>query len=131
VCVRPGDAGKDRVLVVLFAGLATNPRELFSTIAVHIGVDPEFYRDINLTKAYNQYRMPKSRSFVNFVRQLHLQTAIPVPVLERLRPLFFYTIKDPLDDESRRLLQQLYDPDVTRLEELLSRKLPELRISWC
>jgi hypothetical protein len=35
-----------------------------------------------------------------------------------------------LDDEARSFLQRIYEPEVARLEELLKRRLPELRESW-
>ncbi|MGA7887696.1 MAG: sulfotransferase [Acidobacteriaceae bacterium] len=122
--------GIERVLVLLFDDLSEDPRGLFSRLASHIGVDAGFFESADLSEPYNQYRMPKRRSLVEAVRSLGLQTLLPRPLLRKLRPLFFDMKKPSLDSESRRLLQDLYDPDVTRLEEFLGRKIPELRRSW-
>lgn len=122
--------GRDRVVVLLFEDLTGNPRELFRRLASHIGVDPDFFNDADLSEPINQYRMPKRRGVVQMVRSLRLQRLLPLAVLHRLRPLFFDTSKPSLDDASRRMLQEIYDPDLTRLEELLGRKIPELRKSW-
>lgn len=122
--------GRDQVLVLLFEDLSRNPQEMFCQIATHIGVDSGVFQALDLTEPYNQYRMPKARGLVNFVRALSLQKLIPDSFLQRVRPLFFDTKKPRLDDESRQLLQTMYEPDVARMEDLLGRKLPELRKSW-
>jgi hypothetical protein len=122
--------GRDRVLVVLFDDLTRNPQKLFAQIAEHIGVDPAFFANADLSESRNEYRMPKQRALVDFVRKLHLQRLLPSSVLKWSRQFFFDTKKRGLDDQSRHLLQEMYDPDVARLEQLLERKLPELRKSW-
>lgn len=122
--------GKERVLLLPFDDLTRNPREFFARIATHIGVNPGFFETVDLSEALNEYRMPRWRSLVNLVRRLRLQQMIPASMLRRLRPLFFDTNRDPLDEESRRLLQEMYKPDVAQLEELMGRKFPELRKSW-
>jgi len=35
-----------------------------------------------------------------------------------------------MDDESRLFLQRIYEPEIARLEELLGRRLPQLRKNW-
>lgn len=80
--------GRERVLLLLFDDLTRNPRELFSKIATHIGVDPGFFETVDLSEPINEYRMPKWRAAVNLVRRLRLQQMIPASALRRLRPLF-------------------------------------------
>lgn len=122
--------GRDRVLVVLTDDLSRNPQQLFSRIAAHIGVDPAFFDGADLSESFNEYRMPKNMGFVDFVRSLRLQRLLPPAALKWSRQFFFHTKKIAMDDETRRLLQKMYDPDIARLEQLLDRKLPELRKSW-
>lgn len=122
--------GRDCVLVLLFDDLKENPRDLFRRLAAHIGVDPGYFDQADLSEPLNPYRMPKQRALVDLVRSLRLQTLLPLPLLRRVRPLFFHTSKPSLDDESRRLLQGIYDPDVRQLENLLGQELPELRRTW-
>jgi hypothetical protein len=38
--------------------------------------------------------------------------------------------KPAIDLPSRRLLQEIFAPDVVKLEDLLGQRLPELRKSW-
>jgi len=35
-----------------------------------------------------------------------------------------------MGDESRLFLQCIYEPEIARLEELLGRRLPQLRKNW-
>jgi Sulfotransferase family len=122
--------GADRVLVLLFDDLTRNPRELFTRLAVHIGVSPDYFSEAVLAEPYNQYRMPRQRALVQAVRSWRVQTLLPRSVVRWLRPLFFDMKKPVLDGESRRRLQDMYAAEVDSLEELLGRKLPELRKSW-
>ncbi len=121
--------GSDSVLILLFENLARDPNQLLGEIARHIGVDPEFFVGRDFSEAHNVYFAPKSNA-VSWAQSLKLTKHLPASLKLALRPFLFNMQKPPLDDESRRRLQELYDPDLTRLEELLGRKLPELRKTW-
>jgi hypothetical protein len=121
--------GSEQVLVLLFDDLAKNPNELLARIARHIGVDPGFFAGLDLSEARNPYYVPKS-SAVRWVQTHGLTRLLPRSLVLAVRPLFFNMKKPGLDDQSRRFLQELYAPEVTGLEELLGRKLPELRRTW-
>jgi hypothetical protein len=128
--------GNDQVLVLMFDDLAKKPQELFSGIAAHLGIDPAPFSSTELSKAYNSYRLPRFQSAYQFARKALSKELrrklLPAPVQDWLRfsPLLYRTRRSPIDAESRQFLQEVYDPDITRLEELLGRKLPELRKSW-
>lgn len=121
--------GRDQVLVLLFDDLAENPSELIARVAQHIGVDPDFFVGRDISEVPNPYRMPKIRA-VLWAERLGLTHRLPRSLRLAWRPLFYDLKKPALDGDSRRRLQQFYDRDITELEALLGRKLPELRKSW-
>ncbi len=121
--------GSEAVLVLLFEDLARGPNQLLAQIARHIGVDPGFFEERDVSEVHNPYYVPKSAP-VRWIQNLKVTRRVPASLKMAVRPFLFNMEKPPLDDESRRLLQDLYDADLTRLEELLGRKLPELRKSW-
>jgi hypothetical protein len=128
--------GKEQVLVLLFDELAKNPAGLLTTVARHIGIDPAQFGAANVEKAHNAFRLPRSltahRIAHNPVVKAVRKRLLPSGVQQWLRSsrLLYGNRKPPLDQESRRFLQEIYDPDITRLEELLGRKMPQLRKSW-
>lgn len=121
--------GTDQVQVLLFDDLAKDPNELLTRIARHIGIDPSFFAGLDVSEARNPYSVPKS-SFVRWARSHGFTKLMPRSLVLSLRPLFFNMKKPPLDQESRRFLQELYTPEVSGLENLLGRSLPELRRTW-
>ncbi len=121
--------GTEQVLLLLFDDLKKNPADILARIARHIGVDPVFFAKVDVSEDGNPFRTPKNAA-VRWGRELGIQKLLPDSFKLALRPIFLNMKKPPLDAESRRQLQEVYDPDVTRLEELLGRKLPELRKSW-
>lgn len=121
--------GSDQILLLLFTDLIRNPSEILIRIAQHIGVDPGFYSSLDVSEDGNPFRAPKFSAVV-WGQRVGLSGLLPHSLKVALRPFFFDLKKPPLDDHSRRQLQRMYDPDITRLEELLGRKLPELRKSW-
>ncbi|MGC2636777.1 MAG: sulfotransferase [Acidobacteriaceae bacterium] len=128
--------GRERVMVLLFDDLSRRPQELFAGIADHVGIGSTQFRSADFSEAHNFYKMPRFHKAFRFVRTRFSkelrQRVLPAPVQEWLRSskLLYGTRKPPLDSESRQYLQAIYEPDVTLLEELLGRKLPELRKSW-
>jgi hypothetical protein len=125
--------GARQVLVLLFDDLAKNPLELFSRIASHIGVDPSPFGSIEVSEPYNPYRMPRSRAAYRIAGMLGLRGSLIPPAARRWlsrSPLLFDKNKPQIDPESRRYLQQIYDPDIAHLEMLLGRTMPELRKNW-
>lgn len=119
----------EQVKVLLFDDLLRNPNELLMQIARHIGVDPQFFAELNVSEAKNPYYVPKF-SLVRWAQTHGVTRFMPRSLVLSVRPLFFNMKKPPLDQESRRFLQELYAPEVSGLEDLLGRRLPELRRIW-
>ncbi len=128
--------GSDQVMVLLIDELTRNPQELFSRVAGHIGVDPRPFHTMRLSRPHNIFKMPLSRTVYRLATRpiaTRLRSKLlPAPVNSWLRnsSLLFNKKKPPLDGESRQFLQEIFDPDISRLEGLLKRDLRELRGSW-
>jgi Sulfotransferase domain len=129
--------GPGHVLSVLFDDLAKNPRELFAQIACHLGIDPEPLERENVGEARNTFRTPRFQNLYRMVRDSPAKKVVMQYLPERAQhwlresPLLYGAGNRPaLDNVSRKLLQEIYDPDISRLEKLLGRNFPELRKSW-
>jgi len=122
--------GRDRVLILLFDDLAKNSNELLMRVARHIGVDPGFFAELDVSQPRHPYAVPRFAATSWLQRQKIAKLRVVRSVGRALRPILYDMKKPPMDEESLRQLQQLFEPDVTRLEELLGRKLPELRKTW-
>ncbi|MGC2617862.1 MAG: sulfotransferase [Acidobacteriaceae bacterium] len=129
--------GSGHVLTLLFDDLAKNPRELFARIACHIGVDPEPLEKQDVGEARNSFRMARFHRLYGIVRGSRLKKTLMPHLPERAQnwlresPVLYGAGNKPqIDNRSRRLLQDIYDPDISRLEKLLGQNLPELRNSW-
>ncbi len=121
--------GSDHVLVLLFDDLAKDTKGVFERVAQHIGVDPDVFSELDVSENRHPYRAPKFAA-IRWGQKLGISGLLPHALKFAMLPLFFNLKKPPLDGESRRRLQQFYDRDITELEALLGRKLPELRKSW-
>jgi hypothetical protein len=129
--------GEAQVLTVLFDDLARNPQDLFIQIAGHIGIDPALLALDNVGEAYNKFRTPRFRSLYGAIRDSRAKKLVMQYLPEEMQnwlrqsPLLYGTGNRPaLDDASRKLLREIYDPEISRLEKLLGRNFPELRKSW-
>lgn len=129
--------GPGRVLTLLFDDLARNPREFFAQIAHHLGIDPQPLETEDVGAARNTFRTPKFQNLYRRVRQSPAKKVLMQCLPERAQhwlresPMLYGVGKRPaLDNAARKILQEIYDPDLCRLERLLGRKLPELRKSW-
>ena len=125
--------GRDRVLVLLFDDLTVQPGAVFKRVAEHIGIEPDQFGSMDLSEVHNSFNMAKFMTAYKIAGYLGLRTKLlPKSARQWLKqsPFLFDKKKPPVDEESRRYLQHIYGPDIVRLEELLGRKLPELRKSW-
>jgi len=128
--------GREQVAVFSFGELKRDSQAVFEQIAKHIGVDPEFIKDMDVSKAENPFRMPRSRllqqlSQSRVTRQIR-HAILPESVLAKMRTTkLLYNADKPVQDvESKKFLQNIYEPEMIAVEELLGRKLPDLRKSW-
>lgn len=128
--------GRDRVLVVFFDTLTKAAQEFFTQITTHLGIDPIRRQEEDLAVAHNVFRLPRfprayrilSSPTVRELRHKLLPTGIQRWL--QVNTVFYETKKPPMNPETRQFLQDIFEPDVCRLEDLLGRKLPELRKSW-
>lgn len=125
--------GRDQVLVLLTCDLHQSPQHVLSTICRHICVDPTVLDATTFAEKANVWRAPRGP----LVRKLSrakvsdsLRRWLPTSTRRRLTPLFFHTTKPRLLEQEQLFLQQIFEPDICLLEELLDRRLPELRKSW-
>ena len=128
--------GRDQVAVYSFAELKRNPRLVFQQIAEHIGVDPRPLEHMDVSKAENAFRMPRS-PLLQRVAQSSISRRIRHAVLpESVRcwmqttAVFYKSSKPSQDRESKLYLQQIYEAEIRGVERLLGREMPELRHSW-
>jgi hypothetical protein len=124
--------GREQVLVLLFDELKSDPRSALIKVTRHIGADPLSFDLAEHTHKYNAYRRPKFPALQRIAAKTRVSKLLPQGLRRSLRysPLLFDTRSPSMDDESRRYLQTVFAPDILRLEELLGKKLPELRKSW-
>jgi hypothetical protein len=132
--------GPDQVLVLLLDDLTRDPQSFFAGLANYLGIDPAPLEKETLAEPRNAFRTPRFSKLYQTARKdtamkrLVMQT-LPRRVQHWLREspmLYAYDAerRPQLDDVSRRLLQDIYDPEIRSLEQLLGRNLPELRRSW-
>jgi Sulfotransferase domain len=129
--------GPSKVLILLTEDLSRDPRELFLRIATHLGIDPDPFTGDSLGEAYNAFRLPRFRRLYHIIGTSRTKQIVMEFLPGRLKhwlkesPLLYARAQKPrLDDGARKLLQEIYDPDIIRLENLVGRKFPELRQSW-
>jgi hypothetical protein len=101
--------GRDRVTVVLYDDLASDPRAVVRVVYAAVGVAPEFIPP-HLGRAYNS-RARRSKQFLRWPRG-------------RGDP----HLPEGPDQAAEELVQEKVDSDIARLEQLLSRNLDQWRL---
>jgi hypothetical protein len=128
--------GADHVHVCLLEDLKKTPLAVLEGIADFLDIDRVAMRAIDLGTAHNAHRLPRG----NWARRL-ASGRMSRFIGEHLFPHSWGEYiwrhiflregrKPPMDSAARRFLQELYAPEIERLEHLLNRPLPELRVSW-
>jgi Sulfotransferase family len=128
--------GRAQVAIYLLDELEKDSWGVMSAICRHIGVDPALLDKKELRRLHNPSRQPRFKWLYSGVRRI-----FPLKVRKRIlsesmrswmsyNPVFYKPEKPNFGAEAAKYLQSIYEPDVCRLEELLDRKLPELRKSW-
>jgi hypothetical protein len=128
--------GRGQVAIYLSADLNKDTRGTMAAICRHIGVDPALLDTNELHRAHLAALVPRAKwlysvAQVAFSRKLR-QKLLPPRVRDWMSntPLLYKRYAQVRDEKATRYLQSIYEPDLCRLEELLGRKLPELRSSW-
>lgn len=128
--------GPDQVEIFLHEEMAKDTPGVIGAICRHIGVDPGLMSPKDLARVHNPGRAPRYKWLYNAARAVFSDRLrdkiLPGKVREWLgdNAIFYKRYKQVRDDESTRYLQSIYEPDICRLEDLLGRKLPELRKTW-
>lgn len=128
--------GREQVLVLTNEELSKSPLKLYENVAKHLNIDASLFDPAQLERRYWSYRMPK---FMPLYRLLSDGEAgrlrrklTPAPLARWLQrnTLLYNTVPPEIEERARIYLQEVYTPEVDRLEKLLGRSLPELRKSW-
>jgi len=128
--------GREQVGIYLFEDMQKDAWSVMSAICRHIGVDPALLDEKEVRRVHNAGRIPRvrwlydgaRRAFSNRLRR----KLLPESVQEWIRSsrMFYRHAKPPRDERTTKYLKSIYEPDLRRLEDLLGRKLPELRSTW-
>lgn len=130
--------GEDRVLVVLLPDLNDDPRGELRRIAAFLDVDADAVDGIDLDLRANTYATGRGpiRNWIHTNRTLRrwARRFLPLSVRRWIAETLIVEPdspdKPPLDDATRRRLQDLYREDLDELEEVLDRDVSALKRDW-
>ncbi len=128
--------GPQQVKVLLFNDLTRDSTGVLTELARFLDVDQGAVAQINTNEVHNSYAAPRGRwarqlAGAKFSRILG-KTVIPRSLGQFIfeRVLLTRAPKPMIEPDAKRLLCEIYEPDVRELEAILGRPLPELRRSW-
>jgi len=128
--------GRGQVLVILLDDLLKDPEGTMLKVTRHLGIDPLDIAGEALREARNAFKIPRFGALYRFVRRVfppHVRQKVFPGFIEKWlksSPVLYRPSKPAIDPELQSELERLYEPDIAKLEDLLGRKLPELRRSW-
>jgi hypothetical protein len=128
--------GHDRVKILLFEQFRRDVKGALRELAYFLEVDPAPLDSIDTSKLYNAYAAPRNQLMRRLagakLSRIIGQNLVPRRIGAYIFERFFLkpAVKPPLDERARELLCTLYDPELDRLERIMSTRLPELRLSW-
>lgn len=127
---------RERFHIMLLDDLKQDPLGLLEAIARFLDVDPDPMAEIDYEKRHNPYGTPRN-AVAGWLRNSEMvEKAARVLLPKRVRIFLGDEVlleaedKPEMDPEAREVLEELYAPEVDRLEAMLDRELPELRRSW-
>jgi len=128
--------GPEQTRVFLFEDLKRDSNRVLLEIARFLGVDTDAVARIDTSEAHNAYAMSRGRwaqrlAGAKLSRFLG-RTVVPRPIGQFIfdRILLKPGPKPDIDPRAKKLLCEIFEPEVNELEHLLGRPLPELRRSW-
>jgi hypothetical protein len=115
---------KESILFIDYEDFKKNVSKTVGKVYDFLNISTEFAADINIK--YNTFTMPKNKlirliySFV-FLRKI-LTFLFPIYLVKNIRVLLFKSDKKPeLLKETRSLLKRIFNDDIKKLEEVLSK----------
>lgn len=128
---------KEQILTLSFPLLHENPENLLEQICEFLGVDVQLAAGINTDQTANPYMQPSNQVFKKILANETLTLAglkmVPRPILQKIRygVLLKSEEKKPeIDKNTRRLLTEIYEPELDKLDNLLGENLNYLRESF-
>jgi hypothetical protein len=128
--------GEDAVHVILLDELKTDPLGALEGIAEFLRIDVHAMASVDYETVHNPYGVPKNDAaetlltsdLVKGVARLLLPERVRIYLGEHL--LLEKPDKPPMDPEARRMLEEIYAPELDGLERLLDRDLSPLYEDW-
>jgi hypothetical protein len=120
--------GLEQVKIIIFEEFVKNPREAVRELMAFLGVngDPSTL-DLTPLNTYTSPRMASTAKLLdnNRLRRLWRRIA-PARLRNKLSRKYLYqtATKPPMEEENRRYLEEIFRPDVDRLERILGKELP-------
>ncbi|MDX1610762.1 MAG: sulfotransferase [Candidatus Thermoplasmatota archaeon] len=127
---------EDQVHVVLSEDLKHDTLAVLEQIAAFLGIDPDPMAQVDYETLHNPGGSPRNALAAWLLNDERVHRAaralLPKPLRVYLgdHALISKDEKPPLEPEAVDLLVPIFEPSVTRLEEMLDRRLPELRRTW-
>jgi hypothetical protein len=118
--------GREKVAVIIFDDLKSNPVAVIKSLFSFLGVDDSYEPDASQKK--NEFFMPNNRLirilYGNYATRTVAKALLTKSVADWAKNNFFPRMKKPtLNDTARYLLSDIYRMDIERLEHLLSADL--------
>ncbi len=127
---------KDRLLILMFEDLRRDPRMVVRKVIDFLDLDAEPLDRLDTNRAFNQYAAPRSLLSLRIMRSPLIRSLARVAMPRSVRGYIRDNLllkrgpKPPLDEEARRFLREIYEPDVRELEKLLDIDSSVLRKVW-
>jgi hypothetical protein len=137
--------GSQQVLVLMFEELrkaSENRKSALAKVLRFLQVDPDYLDQIDTSYAENSYGVARwswARRLAGSNRFRRVGQILVPPSLgsnQAIKRLIFQRFfvksaqRPEMDPSAKDLLRSIFDPDIRALEELLQRRLPDLRHTW-
>jgi hypothetical protein len=125
-----------QIRVLFFEDIRGDAKGALRELLNFLELDTAAIDRIDTSKAHNSYAAPRSplmrRVAGAKLARILARILVPRSTGQLIYERFFLrqARKPPLDPRARDLLRTLYDPDITELELIFGRELPQLRRSW-
>jgi len=128
--------GRDRVKVVLFDALKSDPAATVREVVRFLDLDSAAVARIDAAQVRNPYRASRGR-WAEFLVGNKVSRMLGETIVPRRLGSFIYehfllrrADKPAMEPRARELLLEIYEPEIDELEKILGKKMPELRRTW-